>query len=159
MKESIEDRLQRKVSESVGHNIGKLLKPVSGKRELRKYETIEKIVDYLPSTLQILNRRTKVDKTTLKRYLTKLMWLRIVEKELDMYFLNADYESLNPNAPPRIKLIWDDWQKLPEYKTPSVLLESEKGLALKWVLKGKKTNLDKHARETYKKKAEENKEK
>lgn len=110
------------------------------KREKTKYDTIKAIVENLPSTLQVLHKRTGYSKTTLKLYLEKLMshYVRAVRRELDMYFLEDQYKSLNPNAPPSLHLIWIDWQNLPEYRTPRVLEGNKKGSAVKLALKGHK---------------------
>ena len=134
------------------------VKEISSKRELRKFETVKAIVENLPSTLQVLHKRTGLSKTNLKRYLVKLISVRAVRRELDMYFLEEDVKSLNPNAPPNVYRVWLMWQDLPEYRTPKVLELKKKGSAVKLVLKGHKPTGDvetvKRKLKQYKKKHE-----
>jgi len=137
---------------------GVFLKFRSSKRERRKQETIKAIVAQLPSTLQVLYKRTGLSKTCLKDYLVKLVSVGVVIRELDMYRLDADFSSLNPNAPPRMFLIWDRWLTLPEYSVPKVLEPNKKGLAFRLALRGHKpigdTKTKKRKFREYKKKRE-----
>lgn len=155
-----ESELEKKLRERLEGKIGKLLKPKSNKLEKRKYETVKKIVENLPSTLQVLHKRTGLTKTTLKRYLEKLMsdYVRAVRRELDMYFLEDDI-SLNPHAPHPVAQVWYRWQDLPEYKTPKVSVKEEKGLALKLSLRGRESEASKALRKTTRKSVKRNKEK
>lgn len=119
------------------------VKEKSGKRENTKKKTVRDIVDNLSwgwrgCTLQVLHKKTGYSKTGLKRYLDKLVSVRAVKKDGDMYFLDDDFKVRLIIPPPPYHLVWDRWLHLPEYDTPKVLESNKKGSAVKLVVKGKK---------------------
>ena len=120
----------------------------SGKREETKKKTVKAIVDNLGygwrgCTLQVLHKRTKYSKTTLKLYLDKLMSVGAVTKEKDMYFLNEDKFKVRAMLPPSpLHLVWVDWHEHPDYDVPKVLEPDKKGSVVKLALRGHKTYHD-----------------
>lgn len=149
------------VSKSVGGEIGKLLRYKSKKREKVKRETLKAMINSFTfgCTLQVLYEKTDLSKTTLKRYLDKLISLGVLRKEFDMYVVEEDYKRLNPFESPHISQIWDKWQELPEYVRPDVLLRKEKGKALYWGFRGKESDLEKRTRKELKEKIRQDKKK
>jgi DNA-binding transcriptional ArsR family regulator len=53
------------------------------KQELKRVKIIKKIVDNLPCTFSVMQRRTKLSKPVISRYLKLLTELHIVKKQLD----------------------------------------------------------------------------
>lgn len=117
-----------------------LLKLKSVKREKRKLEIIKKVMQSLPCTFSVLKRRTKLSKTTLSRYLKKLVWLDVVYKmhddktDLDIYYLFGDF--MNSRTP--LRDVWFKWiNDLPEYQIHGLDFE-KRSKVYKRALKGKK---------------------
>lgn len=117
----------------------------SGRREEIKKKTIKAIVDNLGygwrgCTLQVLHERTGYSKTNLKAYLSKLMSVGAVRKELDMYFLEENRFKVRTTflLPSPFYLVWLEWHNLPEYNVPDVLEPDKKGSAVKLTLRGHK---------------------
>lgn len=109
------------------------------KREERKKRMIYDIIKNLPCTLLVLNKRTGHNKTDLKRYLSKLIFVSAVQKECDMYFLDTDWISEKHDMNHRVNEVWDRWVScLPEYSMPTINEPQPKGSAVKLVLRGHK---------------------
>ena len=114
----------------------------SPKREFCRFKTIFRMVEELPCTLSVLHRRTQLSKTTLRRYLDKLVLVDVVKKEfdsrceLDIYYLNDDYLR---GGNPYMLMIWDCWLcNLPEYKTPKMWNPNPRGSNVKLKIRGRK---------------------
>ena len=104
------------------------------KRELTKRKTIFLIVKNLPSTLQVLSKRLNLPKTSVKRYLDKLIEIEVIEPELDMFYLTGIYAKERRSL---IRTVMDAWYtKLSEYQVPSVSDPNPVGSAVKLLVRG-----------------------
>jgi hypothetical protein len=106
----------------------------SPKRELTKRKTVFKIVKNLPSTLRVLSKRVGLPKTSVKRYLDKLLAIGVIQQELDMFYLKGIYAK---DRRCLIKSVMDAWYSfLPEYQVPSVSNPNPVDSAVKLLIRG-----------------------
>lgn len=115
----------------------------SPKREMKTLRIIKKIVDGLPCTFSVLQRKTKFSKPTLARYLAKLSTLTVVKKErdpkteLDIYYLN-DMIRLIDDPFYGIGGVLDHWYSTLDYSISRALRKNSK---VKLTMAGKKVKI------------------
>jgi len=106
----------------------------SPKRELTKKKTVFLIVKNLPSTLTVLSKRVGLPKTSIKRYLDKLLAIEVIRQEFDMFYLTGIYAKERRCL---IKSVMDSWySNLPEYQLPSISNPNPRDSAVRLLIRG-----------------------